>query len=49
MIAIMALSYIYAGWGDVPIVVALFVGLKATVLAVVVDAVIRIARRPQDH
>ena len=45
MIAIMALSYIYAGWGNVPIVVALFVGLKAAVLAVVVDAVIRIGKR----
>jgi chromate transporter len=44
-IAIMALSYIYAGWGSVPIVVALFFGLKAAVLAIVVEAVFRIGKR----
>ena len=43
----MALSYVYAGWGNVPIVVALFFGLKAAVLAIVVEAVVphRQARR----
>lgn len=30
--AIMVLSYIYAGWGNLPIMVALFLGLKAAVL-----------------
>src|SRR3954471_13836209 len=45
IIAIMALSYIYAAWGQVPIVVALFFGLKAAVLAIVVEAVVRIGRR----
>ena len=45
IIAIMALSYIYAGWGNVPIVVALFFGLKAAVLAIVLEAVFRIGRR----
>ena len=45
VIAIMALSYIYAGWGNVPIVVALLFGLKAAVLAIVVEAVVRIGRR----
>ena len=44
-IAIMALSYVYAGWGNVPIVVALFFGLKAAVLAIVLEAVFRIGRR----
>jgi chromate transporter len=44
-VAIMALSYIYAAWGNVPIVVALFFGLKAAVLAIVVEAVVRIGRR----
>jgi chromate transporter len=43
--AIMALSYIYAGWGNLPIIVALFFGLKAAVLAIVVEAVVRIGRR----
>jgi chromate transporter len=43
--AIMALSYVYAGWGSVPIVVALFFGLKAAVLAIVLEAVVRIGKR----
>ena len=43
--AIMALSYVYAGWGNVPIVAALFFGLKAAVLAIVIEAVVRIGRR----
>jgi chromate transporter len=45
IIAIMALSYIYAGWGSVPIIVALFFGLKAAVLAIVVEALVRIGKR----
>src|SRR5947199_6551858 len=45
IIAIMALSYVYAGWGNVPIIVALFFGLKAAVLAIVLEAVFRIGRR----
>ena len=45
IIAIMALSYIYAGYGNVPFVVALFFGLKAAVLAIVVEAVVRIGKR----
>ncbi|MFL6796154.1 MAG: chromate efflux transporter [Xanthobacteraceae bacterium] len=45
IIAIMALSYIYAGWGNVTAIVALFFGLKAAVLAIVLEAVIRIGKR----
>ena len=45
IIAIMALSYVYAGWGQVPVIVALFYGLKAAVLAIVLEAVFRIGRR----
>src|SRR5262245_16973149 len=45
IVAIMGLSYIYAGWGSVPIIVALFFGLKAAVLAIVVEAVVRIGKR----
>jgi len=45
IISIMALSYVYAGWGNVPIIVALFFGLKAAVLAIVLEAVFRIGRR----
>src|SRR5689334_6707503 len=44
-ISIMALSYVYAGWGNVPVITALFFGLKAAVLAIVVEAVVRIAKR----
>jgi chromate transporter len=45
VICIMALSYIYAIWGQVPIVTALFFGLKAAVLVIVVEAVLRIGKR----
>jgi chromate transporter len=45
VVAIMALSWIYALYGDVGPVEALFFGLKAAVLAIVVQAVIRIGRR----
>ena len=39
------LSWIYARFGDVGIVQALFFGLKAAVLAVVLEAVLRIGKR----
>src|SRR5919201_2077467 len=45
IICIMALSYVYALWGQVPVVTALLFGLKAAVLAIVVEAVIRIGKR----
>ena len=45
VMSIMALSYVYAGWGNAPIIVALFFGLKAAVLAIVVEAVVRIGKR----
>src|SRR5262249_8217522 len=45
IVSIMALSYIYAGWGNVPIIAALFFGLKAAVLAIVIEAVVRIGKR----
>jgi len=44
-ISIMALSWIYALYGRVGIVSALFFGLKAAVLAVVLQAVVRIGSR----
>lgn len=43
--AIMGLSYIYAVYGRVGFVEALFFGLKAAVLAVVVQAVVRVGKR----
>src|SRR3954470_19001190 len=45
VVAIMGLSYIYAAFGKVPAVVALFFGLKAAVLAIVLEAVVRIGKR----
>src|SRR5437867_13030137 len=45
IIAIMGLSYIYAAFGNVPLVVALFFGLKAAVLAIVLESVVRIGKR----
>lgn len=43
--AIMVLSWIYALYGNVGIVAALFFGLKAAVLAIVLEATMRIGRR----
>jgi chromate transporter len=45
MIAIMALSWLYAAFGKLALVTALFFGLKAAVLAIVLEAVLRIGRR----
>jgi chromate transporter len=45
IVAIMGLSYAYAGWGHLPVIAALFFGLKAAVLAIVLEAVVRIGRR----
>jgi chromate transporter len=45
IVSIRALSYVYAAFGNVPIVVALFFGLKAAVLAIVLGALIRIGKR----
>ncbi|QJQ96865.1 MULTISPECIES: chromate efflux transporter [Halomonadaceae] len=44
-IAILALSYLYASLGNVALVEGLFFGLKAAVLAVVLNAVVRIGKR----
>ena len=44
-IAILVLSLIYAAYGQVGAVAAIFFGLKAAVLAVVVQAVIRLGKR----
>jgi chromate transporter len=45
IVAIMALSWIYALFGKVGIVSALFFGLKAAVLATVFEALVRIGKR----
>ncbi|TGN36487.1 chromate transporter, partial [Paracoccus liaowanqingii] len=45
VVAIMGLSWIYAIWGNTGVLEGLFFGLKAAVLAIVVQAVIRIGSR----
>ncbi len=45
VVALMALSWLYAGFGEVGVVKALFFGLTAAVLAVVLEAVIRVGKR----
>jgi len=42
---LIALSWIYVAWGSVPLVAALFYGLKPAVVAVVLEAVVRIGKR----
>jgi chromate transporter len=44
-LSILALSVLYAGFRDVTLVEGLFYGLKPAVMAVVVEAVVRIGRR----
>jgi chromate transporter len=44
-VAIMALSVVYAAYGNLGIVAALFFGLKAAVLAIVLEAVVRVGKR----
>ncbi|HSI16210.1 MAG TPA: chromate efflux transporter [Sphingomonas sp.] len=45
VVSIMALSWVYALYGKLGIVSALFFGLKAAVLAIVLQAVLRIGKR----
>jgi chromate transporter len=44
-VSILVMSIVYAGWGDMPLVEAVFYGIKPAVLAIVVHALVRIARR----
>lgn len=44
-LVMLALSIVYATLGEVPVVAALFFGLKAAVLVLVVEALLRVARR----
>ena len=45
VVSIMALSWVYVLFGEVGVVSALFFGLKAAVLAIVLQAVVRVGRR----
>jgi chromate transporter len=44
-VLIFALAYAYAAFGDLPLVQAAFLGIKAAVIAIVIEALIRISRR----
>ena len=44
-IIVLALSMVYAAFGNVPIVEAIFLGIKAAVLVIVIEALLRIAKR----
>ena len=41
-VVVLALSMIYAAFGQVPLVAALFTGVQAAVLAVVIEALLRV-------
>jgi chromate transporter len=49
VVAIMALSLIYAGLGQLTIITGLFFGLKAAVLTIVIQAVLRLGKRALKH
>lgn len=44
-LVVLALAAIYAAYGKVPFIEALFYGIKAAVLVIVVEALLRVARR----
>ncbi len=46
---ILALASVYAVFGDVPLVGALFLGIKAAVIVIVVEALVRISGRALRH
>ncbi len=44
-LVVLVLSMLYAAFGKLPLAEALFVGVKAAVLAIVIEALLRVARR----
>jgi chromate transporter len=42
---VLALAALYAAFGTLPVVAALFLGVKAAVVAIVIEALVRVARR----
>ena len=44
-LVVLALSLVYAAFGGVPVVAALFTGIQAAVIAIVIEALIRVSRR----
>jgi chromate transporter len=48
-VTILALSLLYAAYGDLPLVEGIFFGIKPAVLALVLEALLRISRRALGH
>ncbi|MFN3845378.1 MAG: chromate efflux transporter [Paracoccaceae bacterium] len=44
-VVVLVLSMAYAAWGDLPLMQALFLGVQAAVIAIVIEALIRVARK----
>lgn len=44
-VVVLALSAIFAAFGDLPLVTAAFLGVQAAVVAIVIEALLRVARR----
>ena len=44
-LVVLGLSLIYAAFGQVPVVAALFVGVQAAVIAIVIEALLRVSKR----
>ena len=44
-LVVLALSMLYAAFGKIPVIEAVFYGIKAAVLAIVIEALLRVARR----
>jgi chromate transporter len=49
MLALLGLSAVYVAWGDTPLLTGLFLGLSAAVIAIVIQAVVRVSRRALTH
>jgi chromate transporter len=49
MLLLLALSFLYAQHGELPLVAAALAGLKATVIALILQALVKIARRAFRH
>jgi chromate transporter len=49
MLALLGLSAVYVGLGDTTVLDSVFVGLSAAVIAIVVQAVVRVSRRALSH
>lgn len=49
MLALLALSALYVAFGDTPLLTGLFLGLAPAVIAIVIQAVVRVSRRALTH